>query len=65
MMEIVEIWQNLKKNATQIMIFLPRYMWAENNELQTHSDEKASRSGPTFFDICYNIIFEFIWSDKY
>ena len=27
----VEIWQNLEKNATQIMIFLPHYMWAENN----------------------------------
>ena len=29
-MEIVEIWQNLEKNATQIMIF-PHYMGAENN----------------------------------
>ena len=25
-----EIWQNMEKNATQIMIFLPHYMWAEN-----------------------------------
>ena len=32
-MEIVEIWQNLEKNATQIMIFLPRYTWAENNKI--------------------------------
>ena len=31
-MEIVEIWQNLDKNSTQIMIFLRHYMWAENNE---------------------------------
>ena len=31
MMEIVEIWQNLEKNATQIMIFLLHYTWAENN----------------------------------
>ena len=30
-MEIVEIWQNLEKNAIQIMIFLSHYMWAENN----------------------------------
>ena len=30
--KIVEIWQNLEKNATQNMIFLPRYMWAENNK---------------------------------
>ena len=29
-MEIVKIWQNLEKNATQIKIFLPHYMWAEN-----------------------------------
>ena len=28
-----EIWQNLEKNATQIKIFLPHYMWAENNNL--------------------------------
>ena len=28
-MEIVEIWQNLEENATQIMIFLPNYMRAE------------------------------------
>ena len=27
-----EIWQNLEKNATQIMIFLPHYMRAENNK---------------------------------
>ena len=32
-MEILDIWQNLEKNATQIMIFLPHYMWAENNKL--------------------------------
>ena len=25
-----EIWQNLEKNATRIMISLPHYMWAEN-----------------------------------
>ena len=25
------IWQNLEKNATHIMIFLPHYMWAEDN----------------------------------
>ena len=31
-MEIVEIWQSLEKNATLIMIFLPRYIWAENNK---------------------------------
>ena len=30
-MEIVEIWQNLGKKATQIMDFLPHYMWAESN----------------------------------
>ena len=28
---MMEIWQNLQKNASQIMIFLPYYMWAENN----------------------------------
>ena len=32
-MEIVEIWQNLEKNASQIMILLTRYMWAENNNI--------------------------------
>ena len=26
-MEIVQIWQFLEKNATQIMIFLRNYMW--------------------------------------
>ena len=31
----MEIWQNLEKNASQIMIFLPRYMWAENKKLHT------------------------------
>ena len=31
-MEIVEIWQNLK-NATQIMIFISHYTWAENYKL--------------------------------
>ena len=30
-MEIVETWQSLEKNATEIMIFLPYYMWVENN----------------------------------
>ena len=30
-MEIVEFWRKLEKNATQVMIFLPHYMWAENN----------------------------------
>ena len=33
----MEIWQDLEKNATQIMIFLPHYMWAENkNTLEHH-----------------------------
>ena len=32
-MEIVEIWQNLEKNAAQIMIFLPHYIWAEKNNI--------------------------------
>ena len=33
-MEIVQIWQGLEKNATRIMIliFLPHYMWAENDD---------------------------------
>ena len=31
-MEIVEIWRNLEKNATGIMIFFPHYMWAENED---------------------------------
>ena len=31
-MEIVELWQILEKNATQIMIFLRHYMWAENRK---------------------------------
>ena len=36
-MEIVEIWQSMEKNATQIMIFLPHHMWAENkNALPLH-----------------------------
>ena len=26
----VEFWQNLEKNASHIIIFLPHYMWAEN-----------------------------------
>ena len=39
-MEIVEIWQNLEENATQIMIFLPHYMWAEN--ITTFSNECVS-----------------------
>ena len=30
MIEIVEIRQKLEENATQIMIFLPHYMWAKN-----------------------------------
>ena len=30
-METVENRQNMGKNATQIMIFLLHYMWAENN----------------------------------
>ena len=34
-MEIAETWQNLEKNATQIMFFLPHYMLAENNIIQT------------------------------
>ena len=29
----MEIWQNLEKNATQIMIFPSHYMWAENNTI--------------------------------
>ena len=33
-MEIVEIWQNLEKNATQVMIFLPHYMRAEINKFK-------------------------------
>ena len=28
----MEIWQNLFKKRTQVMIFLPYYMWAESNE---------------------------------
>ena len=33
MIEIVEIWQNLRKNATQIMIFLPNLHGGNNNYL--------------------------------
>ena len=33
-MEIVEIWQNLEKMATEIMIFLHHYMWVENSKNQ-------------------------------
>ena len=28
----MESWQNSEENAAQIIIFLPRYMWAENNK---------------------------------
>ena len=30
-MKIVGIWQNMGKNATRIIIFLPHFMWAESN----------------------------------
>ena len=33
-MEIVEIWQNLVKNATQIVILFPHFMWTENKKLR-------------------------------
>ena len=33
-MKIVEIWQHLENNAAQNIIFLPHYMWAENNKVR-------------------------------
>ena len=42
----VEFWQKLKKNATQIMIFLPHYMWAENNELRFTKEDSEGRILP-------------------
>ena len=34
MEELGDLAEFAKKNATQIMIFLPHYMWAENNEIR-------------------------------
>ena len=36
-----------KKNASQIMIFLPDYMWAENNK-SFSGRRKASRLGSSY-----------------
>ena len=46
-MEIVEIWQYLEENATQIMIFLSHYMWAENTEFS-----KVKRTNPKWTKLC-------------
>ena len=34
-METVEFWQNLEKDATKNMIFLPHYTWAEKHKYDT------------------------------
>ena len=48
-MEIVEIWQNLEKNATQIMIFLPHCMWAENSNLMPEANQLGPSNALDFF----------------
>ena len=36
----MEIWQNLEKNATEILMSLPHFMWAENNKFNVYIASK-------------------------
>ena len=56
-MEIVAIWKNLEKNATQIMIFLGHHMWAENTLHFQPSTLSALRR------FCFVHVSEFIQSN--
>ena len=52
-MEIVEIWLNLEKNATLIMITVAHYMWAENNKTRTSEvDATPKTQKPKVVQIC-------------
>ena len=53
-MEIVEIWHICEKNATQIMIFLPHYMWAENNNLNKPGTAQVGAPLKVQKKLCYN-----------
>ena len=54
-MGIVASWQNLEKNATQIMIFLSHYMWAENNT-DTHSSKTVQKLQKKFLSITILVV---------
>ena len=43
-MEIVEIWQNLEKNPSHIVIFLPHFMWAETKKTSKCQIDNAKRN---------------------
>ena len=47
----MEFWQNLEKNATQIMIVLPHYMWAENNNPLIYIDSQLKVAEKTCVEI--------------